>query len=109
MQPAELVILFGKCGQEKKCKAWLKAEVAARPQMTGVQVKDRDEFRGCEAPCLVWIGNESGRLWETVTRVTSRLLVITMDDSSGRDKFTSAVEKSCREGRASRAVEQGTV
>ena len=78
--------------------------------MTGVKVKTGGEFKGCEAPCLVWIGTEygSGRLWESVTRVTSRLVVITMGDRSSR-VFIPVVEKSCREGWARRAGEQGTV
>ena len=63
--------------------------MVARPQMAGVKVKTGGEFKGCEAPCLVWIGTEygSGRLWESVTRVTSRLLVITMGDRSSREVF----------------------
>ena len=108
VQPGDLVILIGTVDQRSECQAECQAEVAARPQMAGVKVKTGEELRGCEAPCLVWIGIEAGRLWETVTRVTSRLLVIAMDDiiSCG---FIPAVKKSCREGWASRAEEQGTV
>ena len=108
VQPGDLVILIGTVDQRSECQAECQAEVAARPQMAGVKVKTGDQFRGCEAPCLVWIGIEAGRLWESVTRVTSRLLVIAMGDSRRR-VFVPTVEKSCREDRASRAVEQGTV
>ena len=110
VQPGDLVILPGSYWQETECGAWLEAEVAARPQMAGVKVKTAAQFRGCEAPCLVWCGSEAGgELWESVTRVTSRLLVIAMDVRSSVNEFTPAVEKSCREGWASRAEEQGTV
>ena len=109
VQPGDLVILQDSVLQKTECVAWLEAEVAARPQMAGVKVKTRDQFRGCEAPCLVWMGADTGRLWESVTRVTSRLLVIAMESSSSLDVFAPAVEKSCREGWASRAEEQGTV